>query len=79
MPEFLILWDGFLKPADELYEMLELKGIHREDHLVTYCTAGIRSAYVQVILEMLGFGNTLNYDDSFYVWANESDAPLDGL
>lgn len=36
--------------------------------IVTYCTAGIRSAYMQLILEMCGFENSMNYDESYYRW-----------
>ncbi len=35
--------------------MFEDAGITKDDKVVTYCTAGIRSGYMQLILEMCGF------------------------
>lgn len=67
------LEEGYLKPLDQLTTMLTEKGIKKTDTIAAYCTAGIRSAYVQVVLEMLGYPVAKNYDDSFYVWANEPD------
>ena len=49
--------------------MFEEAGIAKTDKIVTYCTAGIRSAYMQLILEMCGFENSMNYDESYYRWS----------
>lgn len=46
--------------GEELTAMLETAGLSEEDTIVTYCTAGIRSAYMQLILEMRGFENSIN-------------------
>ena len=61
--------DGTLKPNSELAEMFESAGVDKEDKVVTYCTGGIRSAYTQLVLEMCGYENTWNYDQSFWRWA----------
>lgn len=60
--------DGTLKSNDEIVQLFEDAGLSKEDQIVTYCTAGIRSAYMQLILEMCGFENTKNYDESYYRW-----------
>lgn len=60
--------DGTLKSNDDIVKMFEKEGISKDDQIVTYCTAGIRSAYMQLVLEMCGFENTKNYDESFYRW-----------
>ena len=60
--------DTTLKSNDEIIAMFTEAGISTDDTIVTYCTAGIRSAYMQLILEMCGFENTLNYDESYYRW-----------
>lgn len=60
--------DGTLKSNDDIVKMFEEEGISKDDQIVTYCTAGIRSAYMQLVLEMCGFENTKNYDESFYRW-----------
>lgn len=61
--------DGRLKSNTELTEMFEAAGLAKDDAIVTYCTGGIRSAYMQLVLEMCGFENSYNYDQSFWRWA----------
>jgi len=64
--------DGTLKTAKEIKAILDSNGIDKDDEIVTYCTAGIRSAHMQIVLDMMGY-NARNYDASFYVWsANEN-------
>ena len=64
--------DGTLKTAGEIKAILDSNGIDKDDEIVTYCTAGIRSAHMQIVLDMMGY-NARNYDASFYVWsANEN-------
>lgn len=60
--------DGTLKSNDEITALFEDAGIAKTDKVVTYCTGGIRSAYVQMVLEMCGFEHTMNYDQSFWRW-----------
>lgn len=59
--------NGLLKSNSEIEKMIQAAGIKKTDKIVTYCTAGIRSAYVQLIFDMLGY-DTRNYDESFYRW-----------
>lgn len=61
--------DGTLKSQEELVALFEGIGLSTEDQIVAYCTAGIRSAYMQLVLEMCGFANSQNYDESFYRWS----------
>lgn len=61
--------DGMLKSNAEITAMFEDAGLSKDDQIVTYCTAGIRSGYMQLILEMCGFENSKNYDESFYRWS----------
>lgn len=60
--------DGTIKSNDDIIKMFEDAGLTKDDQIVTYCTAGIRSAYMQLIFEMCGFENVKNYDESFYRW-----------
>ena len=48
--------------------MLEEAGVSKDDKIVAYCTGGIRSAYTQMVLEMFGYENTWNYDQSYWRW-----------
>ncbi|MGO5053027.1 sulfurtransferase [Lachnospiraceae bacterium LCP25S3_G4] len=60
--------DGTLKSNEDITTMFEDAGLKKEDQIVTYCTAGIRSGYMQLIMEMCGFENVKNYDESYYRW-----------
>lgn len=64
---------GMLKSNAEITKMFEDAGVSKDDQIVTYCTAGIRSGYMQLILEMCGFNNTKNYDESYYRWCAVED------
>lgn len=65
--------DTTLKSVDDIKSIFEEAGIKEDDKIVTYCTAGIRSAYMQLVLEMIGYENTQNYDESFYRWCAIND------
>ena len=60
--------DGTIKSEKELNEIFKKAGLTKEQEIVTYCTAGIRSAHLALILNMLGY-NAKNYDASYYEWA----------
>ncbi len=70
----LFRYDGTLKSNAELTKMFEAKGLAKSDKIVTYCTGGIRSAYMQLVLQMLGYENSYNYAESAYRWSNTKDA-----
>ncbi|WMJ76866.1 MULTISPECIES: sulfurtransferase [unclassified Sedimentibacter] len=61
--------DGTLKSNEDITKIFADAGLSKDDKIVTYCTAGIRSAYMQLVLEMAGFENSYNYDESFYRWS----------
>lgn len=65
--------DSTLKSKDELTKLFKDAGLSEDDHIVTYCTGGIRSAYMQLVMEMCGFENSENYDESFYRWCVEEE------
>ncbi len=48
--------------------MMKKAGITKNDKIVTYCTGGIRSAYIQLVLQMSGYKHTYNYDQSYWRW-----------
>lgn len=65
--------DGTLVSQADIEKMFGDAGISKEDNIVTYCTGGIRSAYVQLVLEMAGYENTWNYDQSYWRWCVVGD------
>lgn len=60
--------DGYLKSNDEITKLFEDANIQKTDKVVAYCTSGIRSAYSQLILEMLDYDVTMNYAGSYNTW-----------
>ena len=69
--------DGTVKSTDELKALFEKDGLKPGDEIVTYCTKGIRSAHMSLLLRMAGFEKTRNYDASFYSWAGNPSLKVD--
>ena len=69
--------DGTIKTKEELEKIFKDAGLNKEDEIVTYCTAGIRSAHFALILKDNGYDKVKNYDASFYEWAGDSSNPLE--
>ena len=69
--------DGTLKNQSQLEKLLLDASLSKNDEIVTYCTAGIRSAHLSIILKMTGFVNSKNYDASFYEWAGNENLDLE--
>jgi len=69
--------DGTFKDVETLAEIFTAAGLEKEDKIVTYCTAGIRSAHLQIALEMAGYENAQNYDASFYEWSGNDEVSVE--
>lgn len=69
--------DGTIKSQKDIETLMSSKGINKDDEIVSYCTKGIRSADVTLILKMAGYEKAKNYDASFYEWAGNKDLPLE--
>lgn len=69
--------DGTIKTQSELEALFSSLGINKEDEIVSYCTKGIRSAHLTLVLRLAGYENARNYDASIYEWAGNKDLPLD--
>jgi thiosulfate/3-mercaptopyruvate sulfurtransferase len=69
--------DHSVKNTSELKQMFQAAGLKPEDEIVTYCTAGIRSAHMALMMRMAGFEKARNYDASFYEWAGMKQLPLE--
>ena len=65
--------DGTLKSNKELEKIFEDAGLEKTDEIVIYCTGGIRSAYMQLVMEMCGYTHTYSYGQSFWRWAVVGD------
>jgi thiosulfate/3-mercaptopyruvate sulfurtransferase len=70
--------DGTFKPAEELREIYEGKGITPDKEIVAYCRIGERSAHTWFVLrELLGYEKVRNYDGSWTEWGNLVDVPIE--
>jgi thiosulfate/3-mercaptopyruvate sulfurtransferase len=70
--------DGTFKPADELRQLYEGKGVTPEKEVTAYCRIGERSAHTWFVLrELLGYELVKNYDGSWTEWGNLVDVPIE--
>ena len=70
--------DGTFKPADELRELYESKGIVPDEDIVVYCRIGERSSHTWFVLhELLGYPTVRNYDGSWTEWGNIMRMPIE--
>jgi thiosulfate/3-mercaptopyruvate sulfurtransferase len=70
--------DGTFKPARELRELYESKGITADKEVIAYCRIGERSSHTWFVLsELLGYPNVRNYDGSWTEWGNLVDVPIE--
>jgi thiosulfate/3-mercaptopyruvate sulfurtransferase len=70
--------DGTFKPAMELRELYESKGITPDKDVIAYCRIGERSSHTWFVLsELLGYPNVRNYDGSWTEWGNLVDVPIE--
>ncbi|WP_416675556.1 sulfurtransferase [Egbenema bharatensis] len=59
---------GKILPRSEIRQILRASGISDSEQVVSYCTGGIRSAWLTAILSDLGF-DAKNYAGSIWEWA----------
>ncbi len=64
---------GELLPTPQLLEALAKEGVTPEQRIVAYCTGGIRSAWLVVVLKDLGFERVENYAGSMWEWAAQPE------
>lgn len=69
--------EGKVKSQEQIDEIMESKGINREDRIVAYCTGGIRSAHMALVLRTAGYDNAANYDASFYEWSADENLEVE--
>lgn len=66
-----------LKPAAELRQLLESRGITPDKQVASYCNGGARGALGAFVLRVLGYERGQAYAGSFQQWSNQPDTPVE--
>lgn len=71
--------NGRLLPKSKIMKRLKKLGITKDKRVISYCTGGVRSAWLTVVLAHLGFDKAQNYPGSAWDWAaaNPEAYPLE--
>jgi thiosulfate/3-mercaptopyruvate sulfurtransferase len=70
--------DGTFKPAEELRELYNARGVLPNQEAIAYCRIGERSSHTWFVLKyLLGFEKVRNYDGSWTEWGNLVGAPIE--
>lgn len=69
--------DGAVKSSAEIKQMFTGACLTPDDEIVLYCTKGIRSGYMALMMRMVGFSKAKNYDASYYEWAGNKSLPIE--
>ena len=52
-------------------------GLRDDTIVVAYCTGGIRSGFMYMVLRWCGYERAQNYDGSWWEWASDSSLPIE--
>ncbi len=69
--------DGALKPAAELREMLEGRGLTPDKEVIPLCQGGYRSAHAYMVYRLLNYPRVRNYLGSWKEWGDRVDLPIE--
>ena len=70
--------DGYnVKDKSTLRAELAAMGVTQDSTVVAYCTGGIRSGFMYMVLRWAGYESAQNYDGSWWEWAQDSGNPIE--
>jgi len=69
--------NGTVKSAEEIRKAAGQSGVTEEKEVVTYCTGGVRSAWLYFTLRLAGFDKVRNYAGSWMEWSRDLDLPIE--
>ncbi|MGH7261297.1 MAG: sulfurtransferase [Nitrospiraceae bacterium] len=76
-------WNAFLNPdatvkdPETIAAGLADKGLQPGQEVVCYCTGGVRSAWLYVVLKLVGYQKVRNYPGSWWEWSRDFAAPME--
>ena len=68
--------DWMLKDPEELDTLYSDAGFGAETSAITYCQAGVRAAFTNLVLTALGRDDVRTYDGSWEEWGNDPSLPI---
>jgi thiosulfate/3-mercaptopyruvate sulfurtransferase len=78
-----IYWEDLLdpklrtfKPADELKQIYESRGVLPSHEVIAYCLVGMRASVDLFALHLLGHDKLKNYYGAWEEWGNRDDTPI---
>ena len=63
--------------VQELAEMYDSSDIDKDKTQITHCQTGVRGAHTYFVLRHLGYENVKLFDESWVVWGNLLDTPIE--
>lgn len=66
---------GMIKSMDELEKLFGM--LDKNKRTIPYCQTGTRSTLTYLQFRLMGFKDVANYDDSWIIWGNREDTPIE--
>jgi thiosulfate/3-mercaptopyruvate sulfurtransferase len=65
-----------LLPRSMLRARLAALGIGEDTPVIAYCTGGVRSGFLYMVMRWAGYEAVRNYDGSFWEWSRRDELPV---
>ena len=69
--------DGTVKTPEAVCDIVGQSKVHRDQEVVAYCTGGVRSAWLYLVLKLAGFDHVKNYAGSWMEWSQDENLPIE--